>query len=225
MGAGTDAGLEAVLMSAKAQGKSTLCIWFHYLAGTGADWETGLKAKVANQLPGVEWYFPDAPMKPVTMMPGSMERAWFDQVQSHVTEGMATPGLEASVSYVHGLLRQAERHGFPANRILLGGMSQGGVLAMTAGLSYERQLAGIIAVSAWVPQALLGTLRQPNTPLMIGNGDNDGVIPLNVFKNGAKKLEQAGCSRMMKRVYFGKNHRWGNRECEDVKQFIQSVVS
>jgi predicted esterase len=222
---GTDAGLEAALMSAKAQGKTTLCIWFHYLGGKGADWEHGLKAKIANQLPWVEWYFPDAPKKPVTNYNGSIERCWFDQLEGQVTESMATPGLEVSVSMVHALLRQAEAHGFPSDRILLGGMSQGGVLAMTAGLSYERQLAGIIAVSAWVPQALLGTLRQPNTPLMIGNGDNDGVIPLNVFKNGAKKLEQAGCSRMMKRVYFGKNHRWGNRECEDVKQFIQSVVS
>jgi phospholipase/carboxylesterase len=224
IGVGTDAGLEAVLMSAKAEGKTVLCIWFHFLAGTGADWETGLKAKIANQLPWVEWYFPDAPMKPVTNRNGSMERCWFDQLEGQVTEGMATPGLEASVSYVHALLRQAEAHGFPANRILLGGMSQGGVLAMAAGFSYEKPLAGIMAVSAWVPPNLPGALRQPSTPLMIGNGDRDDVVPLPVFKNGANKLEQAGCTRITKKVYFDLTHKWSKRGCEDVKQFIQSVA-
>jgi predicted esterase len=222
---GTDAGLEAALVSAKAQGKTTLCIWFHYLGGKGADWEQALKAKIANQLTWMEWYFPDAPKKPVTNYNGSIERCWFDQLEGQVTESMATPGLEVSVSMVHGLLRQAEAHGFPSNRILLGGMSQGGVLAMTAGFSYEKPLAGIMAVSAWVPPSLPRAMRQPSTPLMIGCGDRDDVVPLTIFQKGAKKLEQAGCSRISSRVYPGLDHSWSDKECQDVKQFIQSVAS
>lgn len=220
---GTDAGLEAVLMAAKAQGKTALCIWFHFLAGTGADWERCLKAKIANQLPSMAWYFPDAPMNPVTNYNGSIERCWFDQLQAQVTESMATPGLEISVSMVHSLLRQAEAHGFPANRILLGGMSQGGVLAMTAGFSYERTLAGIIASSAWVPPSL--SMRQPSTPLMLGNGDRDEVVPMSMFQKSVNKLEQAGCCRITKRIYPGLDHTWADYECHDVKQFILSVTS
>jgi predicted esterase len=225
LSAGTDAGLEAVLKSAKAQGKTALCIWFHFLAGKGADWEQGLKAKIANQLPWVEWYFPDAPKKPVTNYNGSIERCWFDQLEGEVTESMATPGLEVSVSMVHALLRQAEAHGFPSNRIMLGGMSQGGVLAMTAGFSYEKPLAGIMAVSAWVPPCLSGAMRQPSTPLMLGNGDRDSVVPLTIFQKGARKLEKAGCSRITTRVYPGLDHTWKDFECQDVKEFIQSVAS
>jgi predicted esterase len=223
-GAGTDAGLDAVLKSAKAQGKTAICIWFHYLAGKGADWEQGLKAKIANQLPWVEWYFPDAPKKPVTNYNGSIERCWFDQLEGQATESMATPGLEVSVSMVHALLRQAEAHGYPSNRILLGGMSQGGVLAMTAGFSYENPLAGIIAVSAWVPPCLAGAMRQPSTPLMIGNGDRDDVVPMSMVQKGAKKLEQAGCNRITTKIYPGLDHTWKEFECQDVKQFIQSVT-
>jgi phospholipase/carboxylesterase len=223
--AGTDAGLEAVLKSAKSQGKTTLCIWFHFLGGSGADWERKFKAKIANQLPWVEWYFPDAPKKPVTNYNGSIERCWFDQLQTQVTESMATPRLEDSISRAHALLRQAEAHGFPSNRILLGGMSQGGVLAMTAGLSYEKPLAGIMAFSAWVPPCLFGAMRQPSTPFMIGIGDRDYVVPLTIFKKGAEKLVQAGCSRLVVRVYKGLEHTWSDLECQEVKQFIQSVAS
>jgi predicted esterase len=230
VGAGTDAALEGaalegVLRAAKAQGKTVLCIWFHYLAGKGADWEDGLKAKIAHQLPWVEWYFPDAPKKPVTNYNGSIERCWFDQLEGQVTESMATPGLEISVSMVHALLRRAEAYGFPSHRILLGGMSQGGVLAMTAGFSYEKPLAGIIAVSAWVPPCLFGTIRQPSTPLMIGNGDRDEVVPVKVVQKGARKLEQAGCSRITQKMYPGLDHTWRDYECQDVKQFILSVAS
>jgi predicted esterase len=223
--AGTDAGLEAVLMSAKTQGKTALCIWFHYLGGKGADWEHGLKAKIASQLPWVEWYFPDAPMRPVTNYRGATERCWFDQLEGQVTESMATPGLEVSVSMVHALLRQAEAHGFPSNRIFLGGMSQGGVLAMAAGFSHEKPLAGIMAMSAWVPPCLPRAIRQPSTPLMIGSGDRDDVIPLTTFHKGAKTLEQAGCSQIRTRVYPGLDHRWSDQGCQDVKQFIQSLAS
>jgi predicted esterase len=222
----THEGLEAVLMSAKAKGKTALCIWFHYLAGKGADWEHALKAKIGNQLPWVEWYFPDAPKRPVTNYSGSIERCWFDQLEGQVTESMATPGLEVSISMVHGLLRQAEAHGFPSHRILLGGMSQGGVLAMTAGFSYDKPLAGIMAVSAWVPPCLsFMSLRHPSTPLMIGNGDRDDVVPISIFQKGAKKLAQAGCSRITTKVYPGLDHTWKDFESQDVKQFIQSVTS
>jgi len=224
VGAGIDAGLEAVLTTAKAQGKTALCIWFHFLAGKGSDWEHGLKAKIANQLPWVEWYFPDAPKKPVTNYNGSIERCWFDQLEGQATETMATPGLEASVSMVHALLRQAEAHGFPSNRILLGGMSQGGVLAMTAGFRYEKPLAGIIAVSAWVPPCLSGAMRQPNTPLMMANGDRDDVVPMSMVQKSVKKLEQAGCSQITKKIYPGLDHTWKDYECNDVKGNILSVM-
>eukprot|EP00427_Karlodinium_veneficum_P017009 CAMPEP_0169135828 /NCGR_PEP_ID=MMETSP1015-20121227/40650_1 /TAXON_ID=342587 /ORGANISM="Karlodinium micrum, Strain CCMP2283" /LENGTH=330 /DNA_ID=CAMNT_0009200505 /DNA_START=73 /DNA_END=1065 /DNA_ORIENTATION=- len=221
---GKDARFEAVLRSAKAQGKTTVCIWFHFLAGKGADWEQCLKAKIANQLPWVEWYFPDAPKKPVTNYNGSVERCWFDQLEGQVTESMATPGLETSVSRVHALLRQAEAHGFPSSRILLGGMSQGGVLAMTAGLSYDKPLAGIMATSAWVPPGLPAFIRQPSTPLMIGNGDRDGVVPVSMFQNSVRKLKKAGCSRISTKIYPGLDHTWKDHECQDVKQFIQVVA-
>jgi predicted esterase len=144
-------GLKLALMSAEENGKTALCIWFHSLMGEGADFEKALKAKVANELPWVQWYFPDAPKQPVTSLKRSIHRCWFDQLEAEVIKNMPTPGLEASVSMAHALLRQAEAQGYSSNRILLGGFSQGGALALTAGFSYEKPLAGVMAVSAWAP--------------------------------------------------------------------------
>mmetsp|Transcript_115665 Transcript_115665/g.180734 ORF Transcript_115665/g.180734 Transcript_115665/m.180734 type:complete len:194 (+) Transcript_115665:1-582(+) len=137
---------------------------------------------------------------------------------------MATPGLEVSVSMVHALIRQAEAHGFPPSRIMLGGMSQGGVLSMAAGFSYEKPLAGIIAISSWVPPCLPGAMRQPHTPLMMANGDRDDVVPMNMFQKSVESLEQAGCSQIAKKVYPGLGHVWQDFECNDVKQNILSAM-
>jgi predicted esterase len=217
--------LEPILKLAKARGKTVLCIWFHFLTGKGADFEVGLRAKIADQLPWVEWYFPDAPKRPVTVYDGRIESCWFDQLEIPVTECMHTPGLEVSVSMVHALIRQAEAHGFPSNRILLGGMSQGGVLAMKAGYSYEKPIAGIIAASAWVPPCLSTAMRQPSTPLMYVIGDKDDVIPSTIFQKGAKKLAQEGCNQITTKVYPGLDHQWKFFQNKDAKQFIESVAS
>jgi predicted esterase len=217
-------GLESALEIAKAKGKTALCIWFHGLTGKGADFEVGLQARIAHQLPWVEWYCPDAPGRPVTSYDGKVEPCWFDQLQMPVTESMATPGLEVSVCMVHELLRQAEAHGFPSNRIMLGGMSQGGVLAMTAGFCYAERLAGIMAVSAWVPRCLHGAMRQPCTPLMYANGDQDHIVPMSLFQKGFETLARAGCNQIATKVYPGLCHTWLFSECEDIQRFIHSVA-
>jgi phospholipase/carboxylesterase len=218
-------GLEEALLSAKAERKSALCIWFHGVTGKGADWEPGLKDRIAGQLPWVGWYFPDAPKRPVEHYSGKIESCWFDQLEGQVTESMATPGLEVSVSMVHSLLRQAKAHGFPPNRIFLGGFSQGGVLAMAAGFSYRKILAGIVAVGAWVPPCVSQTMRQPSTPLMYTTGDQDKLIPLTIFQKGVKKLRQTGCCEITTKVYPGLGHGWTLSHCQFVKEFIESVQS
>jgi len=221
---GTSAGFETVVKSAKAKGKTTLVIWFHFLGGSGADWEQSLKSQLGDQLPSVEWYFPNAPQRPVTNYDGKVASCWFDQLEGQVMEGMETPGLEESVAFVHALLRQAEALGMPPQRIILGGMSQGGVLALKAGLTYERPLAGIAAISAWVPPSLNGNIRHPSTPLFLGNGDIDEVVPVDIFQKGQQKLQKAGCSRISTKIYPGLMHTFKPCEREDIKGFINSVL-
>jgi phospholipase/carboxylesterase len=213
-----------VVKSAKAKGKTTLVIWFHFLGGSGADWEQSLKSQLGDQLPSVEWYFPNAPQRPVTNYDGKVASCWFDQLEGQVMEGMETPGLEESVAFVHALLRQAEALGMPPQRIILGGMSQGGVLALKAGLTYERPLAGIAAISAWVPPSLNGNIRHPSTPLFLGNGDIDEVVPVDIFQKGQQKLQKAGCSRISTKIYPGLMHTFKPCEREDIKGFINSVL-
>merc|ERR1719352_1243823 len=107
---------------------------------------------------------------------------------------------------------------------MLGGMSQGGVLAMSAGLSYERQLAGIIAVSAWVPSSLTAMIRQPSTPLFLGGGERDEVVPIEVFLRGVQTLMTSGCTGIVKKQYAGLTHTFADYEKDDVKRFVMFAL-
>jgi phospholipase/carboxylesterase len=214
---------EAALQSFQTKGKEMLIVWFHFLGGSGADWEQSLKSHLNDQLPSVEWFFPNAPYRPVTNYDGKVASCWFDQLEGQVSEDMATPGLDDSVAWVHSLLRKADALGVPASRIILGGMSQGGVLALHAGLAYECPLAGIVAVSAWVPSGLHSKIRHPCTPLFLGSGDADEVVPVDVFKRGHQVLQMAGCSRIITKLYLGLTHTFEARERKDIKNFISSL--
>jgi predicted esterase len=222
--AGIASGFKRAVSSGESQGKPGLIIWCHFLGGQGADWERCLKSKIAHYLPWVEWHFPEAPKRAVTNYDGAIVPAWFDQLEGQVSERTGTPGLEGSVATVHALIRQAEAQGIPANRIMLGGMSQGGVLAIAAGLSYEKPLAGVISVSSWVPSHLLAAIRQPSTPLFLGNGDRDEVVPLGVFLRGASALERAGCNRISKKQYPGLTHTFADYEKDDIRQFVSAML-
>lgn len=216
-------GVEAAISAARAKGKTALVVWFHFLGGKGSDWEQSLKTKMGNQLPWVEWYFPDAPQRPITNYGGQLARGWFDMLDGQVTEGMQTPGLDESVAAIHSLLRQAEGLGFPASRIMLGGMSQGGVLALKAGLTYERPLAGVAAFSAWVPPGLTAAMCKTSVPLLIGYGDKDEVVPMEICRRSAALLKSAGCN-VAEKQYPGLDHSWTRSEREDMQKFMAYVL-
>ena len=94
-----------------------------------------------------------------------------------VTMGMEHEGLKEAASLIHDLIRQAERMGIPAKRIVLGGFSQGGVLALQAGLTYEHELAGVAAFSSWLPGNLQNDIKQKALPIFMGQGGMDTTDP------------------------------------------------
>lgn len=56
--------------------------------------------------------------------------------------------------------------GIPANRIVLGGFSQGGAMSLLTGLTAERRLAGLAILSGWLPlHATIKSVRLPSLRL------------------------------------------------------------
>jgi len=153
-------------------------IWLHGLGADGHDFEPvvpelGLPGRLA-----VKFVFPHAPVRPVTINMGMRMRAWYDVYQfGGGREDEA--GIRASQESLNSLIR---RQGIPARRIVLAGFSQGGAIALQTGLRYPQRLAGILALSTYLPLAASlekeASKENLDIPVCMAHGRHDEIIPL-----------------------------------------------
>jgi phospholipase/carboxylesterase len=157
-------------------------IWLHGLGADGHDFapivpELGLPAA-----PGVRFIFPHAPMMPVSCNNGYVMRAWydilhFDDIKRHADEA----GIVANRQRIRELIARENARGIPSTRILLAGFSQGGAMAYTVGLTHPEPLAGLIALSTYLPSPeLIAREAHPanrTTPVFAAHGTLDPVVP------------------------------------------------
>ena len=116
---------------------------------------------------------------PVTLNGGFPMPSWFDLYSLDSTGRVDEHGIERAKTLVHELINNEEKAGIPSNRILLGGFSQGGALALYSGLTYSKPLAGILALSCWLPlHEKLSWAGSPNvnTPVLQCHGDADHIV-------------------------------------------------
>lgn len=176
------------------------------------------------EMPAIQLSVPEAPTKPVTYLDGQPKlRRWFDIERAPVLPFEVHEDLWDSVAFVQELLRKAESAGIPSSCIVLAGFSQGAVLALSAGLTYEHQLAGICAFSGWLPAGVLETVRQQQTPIFMSHGDKDTLIPANTGLKSAWALKESGCSRVQFQRHAEFGHSFGNDEqMEEFEAFVRS---
>lgn len=173
-------------------------IWLHGLGADGNDFapivpELGL----APNLP-IRFIFPHAPMIPVTCNNGYVMRAWydirfFDKIERHADES----GVVASRTAIRALIQRENERGIDTKHIFLAGFSQGGAIAYAAGLTHPDQLAGIIALSTYIPspellQREFVTLRC-DTPIFAAHGSMDPVVPIQLGELARKTVQSLGC--------------------------------
>src|SRR3970040_1756992 len=124
-------------------------IWMHGLGADGSDFVPIVEELELDGTPGIRFLFPHAPMRPVTINNGTVMRAWFD-VSLGDLEGNSRRaderGVRESQAQITALLEREEKRGVEPERIVLAGFSQGGAIALQAGLRYPRKLAGVMAL-------------------------------------------------------------------------------
>lgn len=154
-------------------------IWLHGLGADGYDF-----VPIANELNAftqipLRFVFPHAPMIPVTLNNGYVMRAWYDIVSLQIEQHADQTGIENSVQLVGELIAREEKKGVMANKIILAGFSQGAVIALTAGLSFPKRLAGVIALSGYLPKIALTNAHPANQdmPIFVGHGSQDTIVP------------------------------------------------
>jgi len=157
-------------------------IWMHGLGADGHDFVPIVpELRLPAHLP-VRFVFPHAPMQPVTINAGMVMRAWYDVFELEGRRGEDEAGLRASQGLVVGLIAREQARGIPAARIVLGGFSQGGAMALQTGLRHPERLAGIVALSCYLPLAGLleaeASLPGRDVPIFMGHGSYDDLIPV-----------------------------------------------
>jgi len=200
----------------------SVVIFLHGLGDSGSGW-----ANLRSDLglgPHVQWQFPDAPMGRSTCNDGDMVRQWFDIVTLPLIDGEAHPGFAGAVAQVHQLLRQVEAQGIPPERTVLGGFSQGGTLALAAGLSTPRPLAGIISCSGWAAPELIGLIKHRNTPICLTHGSADQLIPHSAGQRLIDTLRRAGCSNVQTKTHHGVQHQVPSEHYGDLAAFLRATL-
>lgn len=194
----TDKLLESIEVETGANPQASV-IWMHGLGADGNDFvpvvpELGLPASRR-----VRFVFPHAPMQPVSINNGYVMRAWYD-VRWGDLEGRSKQadeqGVRASQAAIGHLIEREIARGIAADQIALAGFSQGGAVALQAGLRYPQKLAGVMALSTYLPLAeSLGEEAAPEnraTPVFMAHGTHDAVVAYALGTRSRDLLVQSG---------------------------------
>jgi len=171
-------------------------IWLHGLGADGNDFVPIIPVLSAPDWPPLRFVFPHAPVMPVTVNGGMAMRAWYDIKGMDIADKQDEDGIRASMQAVEALIEREIERGVPAGRIVLAGFSQGGAIALSLGLRLERQLAGIVALSTYLPlaDALADERSKANagTPIFWGHGSQDPVVPQALGERSRDALQALG---------------------------------
>lgn len=200
-------------------------IWLH---GLGADGNDFVPIAQALQLPeGVRFVFPHAPVQPVTLNGGYRMRAWYDLYSLSPGGREDREGISASGASLVQLIEREAGRGIPSGHLFLAGFSQGGALALHAGLRHGARLAGIIALSTYLPlaSALKAEAHPANaaTPVFLAHGDGDEVIPISAGYAVRDLLAPLGHEIDWHRYEMG--HSVCARETADISAWLTRVIS
>ena len=182
--------LPAIEIEPEPDARSSV-IWLH---GLGADGNDFVPVVEQLRLPvPVRFIFPHAPLQPVTINGGYVMRAWYDIGYQDLTLKEDEKGVRESQEAVERLIAREVERGVPAGRIILAGFSQGGAIALQTGLRHPSRLAGILALSTYLPlpDRIEPELSPANrdVPIFMAHGVDDPIVPL--------KLAGASCSRLL----------------------------
>lgn len=156
--------------------------------------------------------------------------SWYDILTlSESDEREDEKGLMQSRDSIMKIVEDEMRStGVPSERIIVGGFSQGGAVSLLTGLTSPLQLAGVISLSAYMPirKHFLDNLgpHAKQTPVFMGHGTVDGVVSYQWGKKSAEALKAAGCNINFQ-SYGNLDHSCNDFEIEDVKEFIQKILS
>ncbi len=201
-------------------------IWMHGLGADGHDFEPLVPELLVDGMPSLRFVFPHAPVRPVTINNGYQMRAWYDIVGIDRRSVEDFAGIQSSADAIGALISQENGRGVPTARIALAGFSQGGAMALHIATRHPEKLAGVIALSCYLPMAreFLTTRHAANqaTPFFMAHGSQDPVVPYSLGDESRQLLQSAGHS--VDWHSYPMPHALCEQEVTDLRAFLRKLA-
>jgi phospholipase/carboxylesterase len=172
-------------------------IWMHGLGADGSDFVPVVPELGLDKHPGVRFVFPHAPEIPVTCNGGYVMRAWYDIISLEPANRQVDEvGILQSRQIARALIARENQRGIPSHKIFLAGFSQGGAIAYTTALTHPETLAGVIALSTYLPSQRLLAEEAADVnlaiPVFAAHGTEDDVVALELGMQAREFLMERG---------------------------------
>jgi phospholipase/carboxylesterase len=201
-------------------------IWLHGLGADGHDFQPIVPQLVRPEWPPLRFVFPHAPVRPITLNNGLPMRAWYDIAGFDLAQRQDEPGIRTSIGAVDDLIAREVERGVPVSNIVLTGFSQGGAVALAAGLRHAQRLAGIVALSTYLPIADRTTderhAANAATPIFMAHGAFDPVVPQVLGERSRDQLRAWGFA--VDWHSYAMAHQVCPLEIEDLAAFMTAIV-
>ncbi len=206
-------------------------IWLHGLGADGHDFEAIVpELGVADQL-SLRFVFPHAPMRPVTINGGMTMRAWYDILTLERGGPQDEAGIRESGRLLELLIEREHERDIPHDKIVLAGFSQGGAIALHTALRYPHRLAGLMALSTWLPlqdsfdTEVVGNTRAQSQelPVFMAHGSFDPMLPMALGQQSCETLEKAGYA--VEWHDYPMAHAVCAEEIADIRNWLLSVYT
>ncbi|KAF2814115.1 acyl-protein thioesterase 1 [Mytilinidion resinicola] len=218
---------------------------FIFLHGLG-DEASGLENipqqfAAAGKLPHLNWLLPSALhnhdlaqaawFMPTRLSPFPSSRPELDDPEDD-------EGINSSVAYIVSLIDEFVARGIPANRIIVGGFSQGCAVSMLLGLTsvYSGRLGGVAGLSGYLPLAEkvdemrkgagLSEKVQGGMEVFLARGTGDRLVPKRYARMLEETIKEVGIeeSKVEVKEYEGMGHVIGGGELRDLCTWLERVL-
>jgi phospholipase/carboxylesterase len=200
-------------------------IWLHGLGANGHDFEPIVPELQLPASANIRFIFPHAPQQPVTINSGVVMPAWYDIVSPDFAQQEDETGIRQSQRHIDALIERENTRGIATENIIIAGFSQGGAIALQTGLRYPQRLAGVMALSSYLPlvQSLRVEASRPNQdlPIFMAHGSHDPVVPLTLGEDSRHYLQQFGYALEWNTYYM--EHSVCPEEIDDIGRWLRQV--
>ena len=184
----------AVIIEPQERHRASI-IWLHGLGANGHDFAPIVSELYLPSRLGIRFIFPNAPIRKITINNNMKMRGWYDIKSSNLREMEDVESIVKSSNLIHNYIDAEIKKGIRSDKIIVAGFSQGGAIALHSGMRYSPKLAGILALSSYLPlpeNLEKETSECKEMPIIMAHGKDDNIIPIEQGRSSYRTLIENG---------------------------------